>query len=223
MKILLLSLALLTQVTPAQAGGSFFRYLLRTADLGEAESQLVLGLAYRDGWDGVVKVGSATAKWYELATELGDQRPGLLLGLLQDGPDRVPQNRAEALNWLRLAADHGDQYAQVILGDMLLEGDGTPADWRGGAAFIRKAAKGGFAPAQFRLGIIYLAGDASTPNDEVEALAWFILAAEAGSKSAQEYRDEHTRLLGRDMARLAIQRSCVLRGECEPAAGRLGL
>jgi TPR repeat protein len=106
---------------------------------------------------------------------------------------------------------------------MLLEGDGVPADWRRGMDWIRKSATAGFAPAQFRLGVIYLVGDNATPKNEIEALAWFIVAAEAGSKSAQEFRDERTQLLGREAARLAVKRSRTLLAKNERPAATSGL
>jgi len=190
-----------------QAEGLFFRYLVQSADRGEAESQFILGLAHRDGWDGNLRSGTIAAKWYELAEELGDQRPVFVLSLLQKENDRVEKDAAKAVKLLGLAAEQGDNYARVILGDMLLEGDGVPADWRSGAELIRKSASTGFAPAQFRLGLIYMVGNETTPKDDVESLAWFIVAAEAGSKPAQEYREERTQQLGREIARLAIKRS----------------
>ena len=219
MKVILLSLALLAPALPAQAEGFFLRYLLETAAQGEAESQFILGLAYSDGWDGTIKAGSTAAKWRELANELGDLRPLLVTGLLRKEKTRLEQNRTEALKWLTLAAERGDNYAQVILGDKLLEGDGVPSNWRQGTGWIKKAAAAGFAPAQFRMGVIYLVGDPTRPKDEIEALAWFILAAESGSKTAQEYRDERTRLLGRDIARLAIKRSRTILAPGERSSG----
>jgi TPR repeat protein len=183
------------------------KYLLQSADHGEAESLFVLGAAHRDGWDGTIRAESIVAKWCALAAELGDQRPALVLGLLQKEGDRVLKDEAKALKWLNLAAVQGDNYARVILGEMLLEGDGVPADWRSGTEWIKKSAVAGFAPAQFRLGLICMVGDESTPRNEIDALAWFIVAAEAGSKPAEEYRDAQTRQLGREAARLAIRRS----------------
>lgn len=215
MKVLLLSLAFLAPALPVQAEGSFFKYLGQSAERGEAESQFILGLFHRDGWDGTLRSGTIAAKWYELATEVGDQRPLLVLGLLQRGKDEVLKDGTKAMQFLRLAAEQGDNYAQVILGDMLLEGDGVTADWRLGTELIRKSATSGFPPAQYRLGVIYLVGDQSLPKNEVEALAWFIVAAEAGSKLAQEYRDERTQELGLEVARLAIKRSRELLGKAQ--------
>jgi hypothetical protein len=207
MKVLLLSLALLAPALPLQAEASFFRYLVETAKQGEAESQFILGMTYCDGWEGIIRTGTAAARWCELAAELNDQRPVFVFGLLQRGKDHIKPDRAEALKWLTAAADRGDNYARVILGEMLLEGDGVPADWRHGVEWMRKSAVAGFAPAQFRLGVVYLVGDASTPKNPVEALAWFIVAAEAGSKCAVEFRDEQAEMLGREVARLAVLRS----------------
>ena len=211
MKVLLLSLVLLASIRPIRADGTFIRYLQVTAAQGEPESKFILGLAYSDGWDGKLKPGTTAAKWWELAGELNDLRPTLVFGLLQRENDRLPKDGAKALDYLSQAAEQGDNYARVLLAEMLLEGDGVAADWRRGMAWMQKSAAAGFAPAQFRLGVIYLVGDKSTPKNEIEALAWFIVAAESGSKTAEEYRDERTQLLGRDAARLAIKRSRVLK------------
>jgi len=213
MKVLLLSLVLLASILPIRADGTFIRYLQVTAAQGEPESKFILGLAYCDGWEGMLKSGTTAAKWRELAGELNDLRPTLVFGLLQRENDRVPKDGAKALDYLNQAAEQGDNYARVLLAEMLLEGDGVAADWRRGMEWMQKSAAAGFAPAQFRLGVIYLVGDKSTPRNEIEALAWFIVAAESGSKTAEEYRDERTQLLGRDAARLAIKRSRALRAK----------
>lgn len=213
MKVFLLSLALTVLVTTGRAEGKFFNYLEQSAEQGEAESLFVLGLVHRDGWDGTIKDGSIVAKWCELSAELKDKRPELVLGLLLREKEKVMKDGAKAIKFLNQAAEQGDNYARVILGDILLEGDGVPADWRSGAELIKKSAATGFAPAQFRLGLIYMVGDESTPKNEIDALAWFIVAAESGSKPAQEYRDERTQQLGREVARLAIKRSRELLGK----------
>jgi hypothetical protein len=214
-KAVLLSFALLATALPGQAAGTFLGYLEHTANVGEAESQFILSLTYWDGWDGSVRVGTAAARWCELAAELGDHRPSFVLGLLQRANHQVKADGTEALKWLNRAAEQGDDYARVILGEKLIEGDGVPADWPRGAEWIRKSAQAGFAPAQFRLGVIYLVGGRATPKDDVEALAWFIVAAEAGSKPAEEFRDVQTSLLGREIARLAIKRSRALLGKAK--------
>jgi uncharacterized protein len=209
----MLALALSLTVLPGQAATSFIKYLEVTANEGEAESQLVLGLTYLDGWDGTLKPGMLTYHWYELATEAGDPRPSFVLRLLLKVKDPIAKNAARAMQCLNAAADLGDNYAQVLLGEMWLQGHGVPADWRRGSERIRQAALAGFPPGQFRLGIIYLLGNSATPKDDVEALAWFIVAAESGSPGAIELRDEQTKLLGRDIARLAVMRSRVILGK----------
>jgi TPR repeat protein len=204
-------LVLLTLIPPVQAERSYWRQLQESAARGEAESQLILGLAYRDGWDGTIRSGTLAARWRDLADELDDARPGLMLALLQREKAPVSPDPAQAAKWLHQAAEHGDPYAQVILAETLLEGNGVPADWRHGVAWMSKSASTGFAPAQMRLGLIYLVGDESLPKNEIEALAWFIVAAEAGSRVAGEFRDERTYLLGREAARLAVMRSRELK------------
>ncbi len=216
MKVLLLSLALLLPVLPARAAVSYLRYLEETAGRGEAESQFILGLAYRDGWDGTLRTGTIAARWCDLAAEQDDPRPAFVFALLRQEKDPVKKDAARAVKWLNQAAEQGDHYAQVILGEMLLEGNGVPADWRRGAEWITRSARAGFAPAQFRLGVLYLIGDASLPKNEIEALAWFIVAAEAGSQNARNFRDERTRLLGVEAAHLAILRSRALLATLPP-------
>lgn len=218
MKALLLSLALSLAAPTAQAAFSYLGYLQTTAGQGEAESQLVLGLAYRDGWNGTIKPGMIAYRWCELAAETGDPRPAFVLSLLQKEKGPLAKDEAKALQCLGAAADHGDNYARVLLGEMWLEGNGVTADWSRGAAWIRQAALAGFAPGQFRLGLLYLVGDSATPKNDVEALAWFIVAAESGSQPAVELRDKRTALLGRDAARLAVMRSRVILGKAHGVA-----
>lgn len=201
---------------PVHGKVSFLHFLHESAGQDDAESLFILGLAYRDGWDGTIKAGSVAARWCALAAELGHQRPELVLGLLQRQNARVQPDQAKAVAYLTRAAGQGDDYARVILGEMLLEGDGVPADWRHGTEWIRKSAHAGFFPAQFRLGIIYLIGDSALSRNEIEALAWFILAAEAGSEPARKIRDERTHLLGREAAILAIKRSRNLLAQSDP-------
>lgn len=215
-RVVVFSLALLAPALPVQAKIPFLEYLTETASQGEAESLFILGLAYQDGWDGTIKAGSVAACWNKLAAELGDQRPEIVFGLLQQGQARVLPDPAKAVECLTRSAALGDNYARVILGEMLLEGNGVSADWRNGAEWIRKSAHAGFFPAQFRLGIIYLIGDSGMPKNEIEALAWFILAAEAGSKPAQHLRDQRTQLLGREAAILAVKRSRTLLAKTGP-------
>jgi len=185
LKVFVLSLALLALIPPVQAERSYWRHLQESADRGEAEAQLILGLAYRDGWDGTIRSGTLAARWRDLAAELDDSRPTLMLALLQREKEPVPPDQAQAGKWLRQAAERGDPYAQVILAEILLEGNGVPADWRHGVEWMTRSATTGFAPAQLRLGVIYLVGDETLPKNEIEALAWFIVAAEAGSRRRQ--------------------------------------
>lgn len=207
---LLFLLGLTVAFVPVRAKDSFLKYLLETASQGEAESQFILGLAYRDGWDGSIKPGTIAARWCEVAAEMDDHRPELVFGLLQQGGEQVMPDAARAVEYLTRAARQGDNYAQVLLGEMLLEGKGVPPDWRSGTEWIRKSAVAGFPQAQFRLGVIYLVGDEATPENEIEALAWFILAAEAGSDSARALRDERTQSLGHEAIYQAVKRSRTL-------------
>ena len=217
MKVFSLFLALVIPFLSVQAGVPFSHYLTQTAGNGEAESQFILGLECHDGWSGKIQANTAASKWHDMAVEMNDQRALLLIALLRKQSDRVAKNEGEAIRWLQSAAQQGDDYARVILGDILLEGDGIPANWVAGTELIKKSAYVGFPPAQLRMGMVYLVGGATTPKDEIEALAWFIVAADAGSSVAREFRDERTQTLGREIARLAVRRSRILLGKTGPS------
>ncbi|MDZ4816011.1 MAG: tetratricopeptide repeat protein, partial [Verrucomicrobiota bacterium] len=72
--------------------------------------------------------------------------------------------------------------------------------------WYRKAAEQGNASAQFNLGLKYAKGE-GVPKDEIEGLAWFILAAVSGEKKAVGNRNSMEHRLGREVTLLAQQRS----------------
>lgn len=146
-----------------------------------AEAQLRLGLAYRQG-HGVPKDEVQAAAWIRKAaehlaaqTQLGE---AYYFGL------GVPQDYIQAVAWYRKAAERGHPAAQNYLGFLYGEGQGVPQDYVQAASWYRKAAEQGEALAQDTLGSAYANGQ-GVPKDYVQAAAWYRKAAEQGEIAAQ--------------------------------------
>ena len=80
-----------------------FAKVVRSAELGSARYQAVLGYMYEAG-RGVPQDYHLAAFWYRQAAEQGNVRAQHLLGLLYDRGQGVPLDYVEAHKWLNLAA-----------------------------------------------------------------------------------------------------------------------
>jgi TPR repeat protein len=90
---------------------------------------------------------TALREWTPLA-EQGDALAQVILGLMYNNGEGVPQDHAEALRWYRLAAAQGYAEAQVDLGLMHDLGRGVPQDDAEALRWYRLAAAQGNAKAQ---------------------------------------------------------------------------
>jgi len=112
-------------------------------------------------------------------------------------PEPAQDNSIEAI---RTRANAGDADAQAVLGYMYVTGDGVPQDDVEAVAWYLKAAEQGHASAQFNLGMMSYTGEGvpqddvdaiewlnadSEWRDDVEAVAWYLKAAEQGHADAQ--------------------------------------
>lgn len=82
---------------------------------------------------------------------------------------------------LQQRAEAGDAAAQFALAEYH-RGDDDPAVM---LRWLRESARRGYPLAQTSLGVLYLNGD-GVPLDQVEAYAWFTLAADQGEPDALE-------------------------------------
>src|SRR4051794_27240753 len=80
-----------------------FAKVVRSAELGSAKYQAVLGYMYETG-RGVPQDYHLAAYWYRCAAEQGFAPAQHLLGLLYDRGQGVPLDYVEAHKWLNLAA-----------------------------------------------------------------------------------------------------------------------
>jgi len=157
--------------------------LLAKANAGDANSQLLIGVAYVNG-DGTAQDYAQAATWFRKAASQGDAAAQTILGELYAQGHGVAQDNTQAANWYRKAAEQGNTEAQYNLGLLYQDGSGVPQDLVQSAQWIRKAAEQKFAWAQECLGLIYQKGQ-GVPQDFAQAAIWYRRAAEQGNAAAQ--------------------------------------
>ena len=189
-----------------------FKALKLKAEQGEVEAQFELGVKYSAG-EGAPQNNRRAVDWLLKAAEQGHVEAQFEIGAryaLGDAADSnisgVLKDSHQAVHWLKKAAEQNDVTAQFVLG-VLLTGskrvtwlhavehpwrgvleDDIPPDYIKAAQLLRLAAEQGHVNAQFELGGLYLMG-VGVIQDDVQALAWFSLAAMQGDK-AHYHRDE---------------------------------
>ncbi len=152
-------------------------YLRRSADLGYAPAQVVLGSLYHVGKVVAHEPGQAL-DWYKKAGAQDDPLAEWLAGSLIYSGEGALRDLNEASAWFRKAAKHGDPFGQYLLGMVELERNNyhEAADW------FRKAAMQGLPQAQQQLGTLLRQGH-GVNEDKFEAYIWLLLSFEAGNQS----------------------------------------
>lgn len=152
-------------------------YFRRSADLGYAPAQTVMGYFYETG----VKVTAdpnAAAEWYKKAAKQDDRVGEWLLGRLYYTA-AIPRDLDAAETWLKRAANQGDPYGAYLLGLVKLERN----DYVSAAAMFRKAAMLGIPLAQQQLGELLKDGK-GIDADKTQAYAWLLVSYDAGNRNA---------------------------------------
>lgn len=155
----------------------------KSADEGDAENQMTLGVMYEKGL-GIRQDEIEAARWYRKAAEQGHTSAQTILGSIYRSGRGVPQDYSEALKWYLKAANKGAAVAQFETAMMYNRGLGVQQDYAEAAKWYRKVAETGFAPAQYYLASLYEDG-AGVPKDYGEALKWYRKAADQGFPEAQ--------------------------------------
>jgi TPR repeat protein len=153
-------------------------YFHRSADLGYAPAQVVLGYFYDTGT--IVSAEPAQAlTWYKKAAEQDDRLAEWLVGrLIYTGGTAAPRDLNEAIKWLQKAAAHDDPFAAYLLGNIFLE----RGQYLRAADSFRKAAVQGLPQAQQKLGLLLKKGLGVAEN-KYEAYVWLLLSFEAGNQA----------------------------------------
>ena len=109
------------------------RTLLAKARLGDAGTQMWLGVAYEQGYFGKTNFAEAL-KWFRKSAEQGDQDAQNSLGQMYEDSEGVIQDYSLAAKWYRRAAEHdvdlgGASQGRNNLGMLYTDGRGVPKDY----------------------------------------------------------------------------------------------
>ncbi len=154
------------------------------AEAGEAESELLLGVRYDQGGEGVAKDQVEAVKWYRKAAEQNLARAQEQLGICYGKGEGVAKDKVEAVKWYRKAAEQNFAEAQYNLGNQYRTGEGVAKDQVEAVKWYRKAVEQNLAEAQSNLGNCYFKG-VGVAEDLVEAYSWSLLAAGQGNTVAK--------------------------------------
>lgn len=172
------------------------------ADQGSPSAQYGLGEMYSLGL-GVSRDDPEAAKWFGMAASSDHAPAQSRLGAMYDVGRGVPQSLSKAMKWYRKAAQQGDLPAQVSLGLIYGTGRGVPQNYFQAVKWFRLASEQGDALAQFNLGLIYASGNDVVPEDDLEALVWFILAAKGGNQEARKNQEAFAKRMSPEQVKRA--------------------
>lgn len=150
---------------------------------GDANAQISLGIAYRDG-KGVAQDNAEALAWFRKAAEKNDAAAFDNLGWMYEHGLGTAADLPKAARYYRDSADRGHAQGQWNLGRMYAETSWGKYDNAEAARRYRLAADGGHREAQYRLGLAYLQG-MEVPTDAAAACQWFRKTADQGHVSAE--------------------------------------
>jgi len=175
-----------------------------SAEQGNSEAQLMLGLMYGHFWQ---KDEKESAKWIKKAAEQGQPDAQNALAMLYGTGTGVHQDSEEAAKWYRKAAEQGHIHAQRMLG-LWLTSVITPHDYTESFFWLKKAAEQGDAEAQYNLGQMYINGQGVTQN-YIQAHMWLNIVGATGHSDAIKLRE----LVAKDMTSSQLQEAQKLASE----------
>jgi hypothetical protein len=154
------------------------------ANAKDAAAMTLIGEIYRDGYAVKLDTGEA-ARWYRLASNLGDREAAFELGaLLLTGAPGVDKNVAAAKAQFERAAAKGQAGALYNLGVMALGHDGAGQDFAKAADYFRRAAEAGDEDGAYSYGVLLREGKGA-PLDIAASAQWLKRAADAGVIAGQ--------------------------------------
>lgn len=152
-------------------------YFHRSADLGYAPAQVVMGYFYETGAK-VTADPAVALDWYKKAARQDDRLADWLAGRLYFS-GVVPRDLDAAETYLKKAANQGDPYGQYLLGLVKLERN----DYVNAAVMFRKAALQGIPLAQQQLGNLLKDGK-GVDADKLQAYVWLLVSYDAKNQAA---------------------------------------
>ena len=183
------------------------KYLLRPAEQGHSDSQVLLGLCYNQIGD-----YAASARWLRRASDQGHESAMSMLGAYYIMGKGVPEDVNEGVYLLRKAAALGEEEAIEILKSMGLDQDSdSPAgsevetafrtgerlyrqkDYVNALPYLLDAAEQEHAEAIYLLAMCYMNGY-GIEEDYESAFDLMVAAARRGSASAQKFMKQRNPL-----------------------------
>ncbi|AGA89657.1 Sel1 repeat protein [Thioflavicoccus mobilis 8321] len=168
-------------------------WLAQLAGSGNVGAELQIGLAYRDGRDGLTADAKTAFYWLQRAAQGGN---AYAADQLADAYARGIGTAADpdlARHWWQVAAERGNADAKHHLGEdrpdtletVMSVLSGKALDEQTRPALLARA-EAGDAAAQYQVGLRYREGAAGFPQDTAQATAWLRRAAASGSELARE-------------------------------------
>jgi len=151
-------------------------YFHRSADLGFAPAQVVLGYLFETGRATPVNAREAL-DWYKKAAQQDDPLAQWLAGRMIYAGSVPGRDLNDAISFLQSAADHGDPFGEYLLGKVKLERQ----DYPNAAAWFGKAAQQGLPQAQAQLATLLRDGQ-GVAQDKFEAYVWMLVSNDAGNR-----------------------------------------
>ena len=129
-----------------------------TAVQGNHDSQMLLGVMYQQGRDGLSVDKAKALYWLQRAAEGGQTYAADLLGRFYAAGEGTPKDPAMAVSWWTRAAEQGSPDAQRRLGMAYLHGFGGAKDHRLAGHWLTEAAAQGDEEARAQLQRMYRDG-----------------------------------------------------------------
>lgn len=171
-------------IKPSSQSQNTYQKNIEAAKRGDADAQMMIGICYELGNDGVEKDYDKAASWYKKSADQGNAKGQFALGACYENGLGVPKDSIMALKLWRQSARQGNHMAQYYLGNCYNYGRWVTVDYTHAAMWYQKSAEQGYHAAQFMLGIYYATGKVFQSN-MVEAASWWLKAALQGNAKAQ--------------------------------------
>jgi uncharacterized protein len=167
----------LTGSSASRNGANAVEYFRRSAELGFAPAQVVLGYFYETG---LYTTGDPreALELYKKAAQQGDPLAEWLVGRMIYLGEAPARDLNEAANWLEKSSAQNNPFAEYVLGKIALQ----RGHYKRSAELFRQAADQGLPVAQLQLALQLRDGQ-GLPRDAVEAYAWMLASYDGGGPS----------------------------------------
>jgi TPR repeat protein len=178
------------------------------AAAGNGKAQLIVGLKYLKGTDGIAINPVEAARWIARAAQRGEPMAQYWAGYIYQHGVGVSADPDAALRWYEAAADQGNTKAMYNLGVGYAQGWGGAKDAPEASRWFARAARLGYVDAQFNLAVLYERGLGVPPNLS-DAYKWYAIAAKSGDAESKKRLVAITTQLNADDLE-AAQRSVLM-------------